>query len=62
MSAVAPDTLLPLNDPRIPPWVLGIAASFDAVSYVVRRAGPAPAEWWLLDADGDLIEAVWLKP
>lgn len=52
------DELISLDDPRIPEEVRVIAKEFgDEVCWV----GIVGREYWLLDAYGELIEAIWFE-
>ncbi len=49
-----------LNDPRIPSGIAlaanAIASVGDTLHYAHTKHG---GEWWLLDAEGELIESFW---
>lgn len=51
-----------LNDPRVPPGIAQAArqraSPDDTLHYAHTREG---GEWWLLDGDGELVEAFWLE-
>jgi len=50
------------DDPRIPePIRQSVGQVAQMGDMLFFAATPEGGEWWLLDADGELVEAFWLK-
>ena len=56
------DKPVPLDSPLIPPSILqavnGVLQPGDAL---FRVPGATAVEWWLIDADGNLVDSFWLE-
>lgn len=64
--ALEPDRPVALDDPEIPPsiraMVQAAAEPGSTLWRCVRKggaSGPLVLEWWLLDAEGELVDAYW---
>jgi hypothetical protein len=56
------DTPIALHDPRLPVQVLALAQSFGSQATCVHRMQTAKGiEWWVLNHEGDLLEALWFE-
>ena len=56
------DTPIALHDARLPAQVLALAQSFGTQAACVHRVQTDRGiEWWLMDHDGDLLEALWFE-
>jgi hypothetical protein len=52
----------PLDDPRIPEGILERIRAMAGPGWAVCFTDtPQGGEWWLIDRDGELIEAFWLE-
>ena len=56
------ETPIPLSHPLVPQAVRDAIAAYRLDDCTLHRVdGGETIEWWLFDADGELIEAFWLE-